>query len=515
MSLPLKMRSALLTAALLLCGYTLCELAQANDSFEVWPTKEWRTSTPEEQGMDSTTLANLIDFGATHELESLLVIRHGTIIAEAYYAPFRAGVKHRINSATKSIVGTLIAIALREGLLDSLDHRVMDFFSDRTIANLDDNKKAITIENLLDMTSGLDWTEPLGGGRPESMMAMERSADWEQFVLDRPMATEPGGKFNYNSGNPQLLSAILTGLTGQSALDYARKRLFGPLGISDVFWRSDPHGISIGGYGLFLQPRDMAKFGYLYLHDGVWEGDQIIPPSWIDRIRHATIPMNLMNLRYANLFWVASDSNAYFANGYHGQRIFVMPALDIVAVATGTGHSASISKEIEMIADAVKSDAPLPPDADSQSLLARRIREAAVEKPSPVGPAPEIAKAISGKIYRFPENAQRLSTLALNLDGVNPSYAYELTTGRPDAPVERFEGPIGLDGTYRAGKPTNQGITVAKGAWSDDKSFVVQFGELGGDNMRTAILSFKGEGVDLVLVSEFGFSTILHGETAD
>ena len=111
--------------------------------------------------MDSTSLANLIDFGATHELESLLVIRHGTIVAEAYYAPFRAGVKHRINSATKSVIGTLIAIALKEGLLDSPDHPVVDFFSDRTIANLDDNKKAITIQNLLDMTSGLDWTEPL------------------------------------------------------------------------------------------------------------------------------------------------------------------------------------------------------------------------------------------------------------------------------------------------------------------------------------------------------------------
>jgi CubicO group peptidase (beta-lactamase class C family) len=516
MSLPKKMRSALLIAALLLPGRALCELVQANDSSQAWPTKEWRTSTPEEQGMDSTTLANLIDFGATHELESLLVIRHGTIVAEAYYAPFRAGVKHRINSATKSVIGTLIAIALKEGLLDGLDHRVMDFFSDRTIANLDDNKKAITIQNLLDMTSGLDWTEPLGGGgRPQSMIAMEQSADWEQFVLDRPMATEPGAAFNYDSGNPQLLSAILTRLTGQSALDYARKRLFGPLGISDVLWRSDPHGVSIGGYGLFLQPRDMAKFGYLYLHNGVWEGDQIIPPSWIDRIRHASVPMNLMNLRYENLFWVAPDSNVYFANGYHGQRIFVMPALDIVAVATGTGHSASSGKEIEMIADAVKSDAPLPPDAGAQSLLASRIQEAATEKPLLVGETPEIAKAISGKLYRFPENSLRLSTLSLNFVGPNPSYAYELETGRPDAPVERFEGPIGLDGVYRAGVPTNRGITVAKGAWSYDKSFVVQFQELGGDNLRSAFLSFKGRGVDLVFVPEDGPSIKLHGEAAD
>jgi CubicO group peptidase (beta-lactamase class C family) len=544
MSLPLKMRSALLIAALLLSGHTLCELAQANDSSEMWPTKEWRTSTPEEQGMDSTTLANLIDFGATHELESLLVIRHGTIVAEAYYAPFRAGVKHRINSATKSIIGTLIAIALREGLLDSLDHRVMDFFSDRTIAHIEDNKKAITIQNLLDMTSGLDWTEPLHEGVPRSMIAMERSADWEQFVLDRPMATEPGAAFNYDSGNPQLLSAILTRLTGQSALDYARKRLFEPLGISDVFWRSDPDGVSIGGYGLFLQPRDMAKFGYLYLRKGIWDGHEIVPPSWIDRIRRAPVPMNLTNFRYANLFWVAPDSNAYLANGYHGQRIFVMPALDIVAVTTGTGHSASIGKEIEMIANAVKSDNPLPPDAEAQSLLAHRIQEAATEKSSPVGPVPEIEKTISGKIYRFPDNALRLSTLTLNLDGPNPSYAYELNNGRsdarverfegpigldgtpnpshayelqngrPDAPVERVEGPIGLDGNFRVGVPTNQGTTVAKGTWSYG-NFVLQFGELGGDNMRKVILSFEGNGVDLVFVAEVGPSVKIHGESAE
>jgi len=515
MSLAKKMRLALLTAALLLSCGALCEVARANDSSQPWPTKEWRISTPEEQGMASASLANLIDFGATHELESLLVARHGTIVAEAYYAPFRLGLKHRVNSVTKSVIGTLVAIALKDRLLDSPDHRVVDFFSDRTIANLDDDKKAITIQNLLDMTSGLDWTEPLGEGRPRSMFDMERSADWEQFVLDRPMATKPGAAFNYSSGNPQLLSAILTKLTGQSALDYARKRLFDPLGISDVFWRSDPHGVSIGGYGLFLQPRDMAKLGYLYLRDGVWDGREIIPPSWIEGVRHASVQMNLMDLRYANLFWVAPASNAYLANGYHGQRIFVMPTQDVVVVATGTGQSASIRKEIELIADAVKSDTPLAPDAAGQSLLASRIQAVATEKPQPVGETPKIGKAISGKTYRFPDNVLQLSSLTLNLDGAAPSYAYELKTGRPDHPLERHEGPIGLDGVYREGAPTNQGITVAKGAWSYDQSFVVQFGELGGDNIRRAILSFEGKAVDVVFVAEFGPSVKLHGETAE
>jgi hypothetical protein len=421
-----------------------------------------------------------------------------------------------MNSATKSVIGALIAIATKEGLLDSLDRRVTDFFTDRTIANLDDNKKAITIQNLLDMTSGLDWTEPLDGGAPQSMLAMERSPDWVQFVLDRPMTTAAGAAFNYDSGNPQLLSAILTKLTGQSASDYARRRLFEPLGISDVFWRSDPQGVSVGGYGLFLQPRDMAKFGYLFLHNGVWDGHQIIPPSWIDRIRHASVPMNVRTLRYANLFWVDPNNDVYLANGYHGQRIFVMPKLDVVAVATGTGHSASMGNEIEMIAGSVKSDAPLRPDAVAQSLLTSRIEDAASEKRSPVFvEQPDIAKTISGKVYRFPNNPLRLSTVSLRLDGQSPSYAYELKSARPDGPAQRFEGPIGLDGVYRTSAPTSLGITAAKGAWSYDKSFVAQLQELGADDLRTVILSFKDKAVDLIFKPREGPAVELRGEASD
>ena len=153
-------------------------------------------------------------------------------------------------------------MALRDGRLDSTDRRVVDFFADRTIANLDERKKAITIRHLLDMTSGLAGTEGLDGW-PESFIAMERSPDWQQFVLDRPMAEAPGTVFYYDSGNSQLLSAILSKVTGKSALDYARETLFGPLGIEDVLWRGDPQGVSGGGAGLYLHPRDMAKLGYL------------------------------------------------------------------------------------------------------------------------------------------------------------------------------------------------------------------------------------------------------------
>ena len=137
--------------------------------------------------MSSERLARLVEFGGLNNMDSLLVTRHGRLVLEATYAPFRAGLKHRINSATKSVVSTLVAMAMRDGRLDSTDRRLMEFFADRTIANLDDAKKAITIRHLLDMTSGLDMVG--GPGRlPRSFLAMERSPDWQQFVLDRPMS---------------------------------------------------------------------------------------------------------------------------------------------------------------------------------------------------------------------------------------------------------------------------------------------------------------------------------------
>ena len=217
-----------------------CGTAYAQDKVEtVWPTREWQTSSPEEQGMDSAALAKLVKFGTSRSLDSLLIARHGKIVLDAYYAPYSADIPHVINSATKAVIGTLTAIASKDGLLDSPNHPMLAFFSDRSVANLDDKKQAITLQSLLDMTSGIDWREPLDG-RPDSQIEMERSPDWIKFILDRPMSSTPGDLFNYNSGNPHLLSAILTRLTGLSAEDYAKATLFGPLGISAWKWRHDP-----------------------------------------------------------------------------------------------------------------------------------------------------------------------------------------------------------------------------------------------------------------------------------
>ena len=150
-----------------------------------WPTAGWQESTPEQQGMASLAVRRLVDFGAKNGMDSLLVIRHGTVVADAYYAPYRAGLKHHLYSATKGVLGTLTGIAVQDGLLKGVAQPVVDFFPDLAITPEDHRKKTITIDHLLDMTSGLDWKEPLDGA-PETLRAMRRSAHWSAFVWHRP-----------------------------------------------------------------------------------------------------------------------------------------------------------------------------------------------------------------------------------------------------------------------------------------------------------------------------------------
>jgi CubicO group peptidase (beta-lactamase class C family) len=500
---------AALLAAFFWLAWSWTALAEDAGS---WPTRAWETSAPEQQGMDSNALADLVKFGASEKMDSLLVTRHGSIVAEAYYAPFRSGHKHRINSATKAVTGTLIAIALRDGLLDSLDRRVLEFFPDRTIANLDDNKQAITIRHLLNMTSGIEWKERLDDSEPVTFLAMEASPDWQQFILDQPMAQPPGTAFEYNSGNSHLLSAIINRLTGERALVYARAQLFGPLGITDVFWRRDPQGISAGGAGLYLQPRDMAKIGYLYLRNGMWDGREIVPPAWIDAVNHATVDMRLPGLRYANQFWVLPDKHVYAAVGFHRQLIVVMPDLDIVAVATGTRHYPS-ARLIDGIAGAVKSGAPLPENAAARSALDLAIAEAATERPSPVGPVPETAKQVSGKVYAFAPNVLNLRTLALNLSAADPSFEFVSNAASSTTTNYRDSGPLGLEGTYRTGGRARFGVNAAKGSWQDEKTFVLDLQTLGNDDARKFTLTFEGPNVDLQFQNTYGWKARLQGTT--
>jgi CubicO group peptidase (beta-lactamase class C family) len=502
-------------ACLVLLVASICGAAFAQGSAEpLWPTTGWQTSSPEEQGMESAVLARLVDFGTTLSLDSLLIARHGRIVLDAYYAPYAVDIPHVVNSSTKAVIGTLTALAIKDGLLDGADHRMLDLFADRSIANLDDRKKAVTLQHLLDMTSGIDWKEPLTG-RPESVFEMERSPDWVKFILDRPMATAPGDIFNYDSGNPHLLSAVLSKVTGMSASDYAKARLFGPLGISTWNWRQDPQGISTGGYGLAMQPRDMAKIGYLYLRHGEWEGKQLVPSDWVERAGHATVNMNLPGepeLRYSNLFWALPKKHVYMAVGYHCQVIMVFSDLDIVTVMTARDFC-PFSRMADAIAGAVKSDAVRPPDPAGASLLADAIRNISTEKRTEVGATPELAPAISGKTFNFPANALNVKSFSLTFSEQGARFDQESYARDPGQPPVRSSGPIGLDGLYRKGEITAPGQAARKGNWLNGSTFVIDRLIIGaGEEAQKWTLSFDGAKLHLRGKNRDGRDVLIDGE---
>jgi CubicO group peptidase (beta-lactamase class C family) len=466
---------------------------QSNASAYPWPTESWPVSTPEEQGMDSAQLARLVETVGSFRQDSLLIVRHGRIVADAYYSPFAPGISHDLRSVTKSVVGTLTAIQLQNGMLDSVDQRVMDLFADRKIANLDDRKKAMTVQSLLDMTSGMDWTEKFYTP-DETLMQMFRSPNRSAFVLDRPMADDPGTTFNYGGGNPYLLSALINQKSGRSAQDFAMKELFGPLGIRSATWgNNDVQGITDGQSGLYLTPHDMARFGYLYLRNGQWEGKQIIPSSWVERAQAGKVHVRGA-LHYGNLWWSLPDKGAYFASGRHSQLIVVVPKLDVVAVMTGyrlDGEYYSVASLIDDVTSAVKSDAPLPANQAGMALLTAAIHQATIAKPGPAPGSSELAKTISGKVYRLADNPLRMKSIRLNFfDRPDPTWEVML---HADPPTDRRTGVFGTDGFYRLSPPGPYGINAARARALDDRTFELDSRTLGRGETQTWTLTFDGD----------------------
>jgi CubicO group peptidase (beta-lactamase class C family) len=487
----------------------------------LWPGDDWAESTPEAQGMHSAALARLVDFGAAQGMDSLLVTRHGSLVAEAFYAPYREGLKHAVNSTTKGVVATLTGMAIQDGLIASRDAPVLGFFADRKVANADASKKAMALGHLLDMTSGLHWIEPLSDAVPETMLQLGRARDWQGFVLDRPMAQAPGAGFNYNSGNTHLLSAILAQKTGGSTLAYAQKRLFGPLGITDVRWKKDPQGLEVGGWGLYLHPRDMARIGYLYLRRGQWNGRQLLPAAWVEQVFNPVVDMGFGSaapaFKYANGWWSIPSKRAYFTAGFNRQLIVVLPDIDVVVAVTGRRHY-PLPAFIDLITAAVRSREPLPADPAAQDQLAERIRQAGVEKPS-ASPAttPELAATVSRKAWLLERNALGIQRLVLDLTPANPRYEVRFDPGRPDLPREPVTGPLGLDGLYRTAPQGPNAVIAVKGHWLDAQSFQLISRSVADGEVTVATLRFEGGGaaVNVELENNWGFKGQVRGRAGE
>lgn len=334
---------------------TLAPTAEETTASREWPTNQWQTSTPAEQGIDGEKLGEAFQAIATDKiaLHSLLIVRHGFIVSETYFGGYDLTTRHRQYSCTKSFIATLIGIAADQGYFPDLNAPVLSFFPEHTFQNVDERKRAMTLENLLTMTSGLAWDES-----EASYQGMFQSEDWVQYVLDLPMAAQPGSQFNYCSGCSHVLSAILAAQTGQDVYQFARKNLFAPLGITDVRWDEDAQGIEVGGWGLQLTPRDMAKLGYLYLRNGNWDGQQVVSAAWVQSATQGYVEA-LGDQRYGYQWWTAPRLQGYAALGRDGQTILVVPSLDLVIVTTAqTGGHGQIFTLIEKHILPAVQDAP-------------------------------------------------------------------------------------------------------------------------------------------------------------
>jgi len=309
----------------------------------------WNVSTPAAEGMDSSgvlrTLEGIRD-GRYAGVDSLVVARHGRLVAEGYFNGYGPETLHDLRSTGKSFTSALAGIAIEQGLFtldDPIAGLVPQF--DRH-ANMDARKRAITVRHLLDMRSGLecnDWNVNSRGNEEK----MYDTRDWVGFILDLPMMSEPGTTAAYCTGGVVVLGQVISWRSGMALDAFAGTYLFGPLGIQQVTWRRAPDGSATGGGGLRLKPRDAAKFGQLYLDGGVWNGVRVVPAEWAARSRESVTTLN--NDGYGLLWWKRSFNHAgvmvdsFFTSGNGGNFIFVFPALDLVAVFTASNYNSSLT----------------------------------------------------------------------------------------------------------------------------------------------------------------------------
>jgi CubicO group peptidase (beta-lactamase class C family) len=360
---------SLITITLL--ASTACGEAQPGDT---WPGETWPTSTAEAEGIAPEAIASLVtdlDSGDYGLVDAFLLIRNGRVVADHRFAhdyealaaqydtanhpynydhpdwhPYlQGGDLHTLQSVTKSVTSAALGIAIDDGLLGGVDTPVMPFFEAYAPYTTDARQAATTLEEFLTMRSGIEWNTsgPYGTGE-HSTDRLESSDEWIRFVLDQPTDTTPGARFEYNDGVSVLLGKILREATGQRADEWARSRLFEPIGITNSYWKITPDGEADTEGGLYLSTHDLARIGYLFLRGGEWDGRQVVSREWVEA---STAPVvadiapdnDQLDPAYGYQWWVPviedGQAKVFAGNGYGGQFLFVSPDHDLVAVFNG------------------------------------------------------------------------------------------------------------------------------------------------------------------------------------
>lgn len=291
----------------------------------------WLVSDFESQGMNSALIGEgLAQLADSPTRRSLIIMREGYIVYERYFNGSRAADSNNIASVSKSMLSALIGIAIDLGYFESTEDRIADYLPEYFVAAADPRLRELTLHHMLTMTHGLAWEED------QASRLLNRSDNWVADILSIPLSSEPGTQFLYSTGVSHLLSAVLTEATGMSACEFAHRFLFEPLGMEAEFWGVDPQGYFTGGHSVSMTAREVARFGQLFLDEGAWQGEQIVPGWWVAASTSPQIDIGNNYAGYGYYWWLnrIADYNMFSALGAGGQILHVIPELDIVLVTT-------------------------------------------------------------------------------------------------------------------------------------------------------------------------------------
>ncbi len=307
---------------------------------------EWETSTIGIEGLSDATITQMmrkIYRDMDEYLHCILILKNGKLVLEEYFRTADRDDLFHLQSTTKTFTSALIGIAIDNGYIESLDEPVYQFFPEYA-GLFNDPKKQITIEHFITMSSGLEWNEvstSILGAENDNIIG-NYCGDYIGYVLSKPLIYQPGTHYYYNSGGVMALGGIIYNTAGIHADRFAEIFLFGPLGITDYFWPGQADGLPWTSGGLALKPRDMLKFGLLYLNGGVWDNEQVINSEFVEDSVTPFISMN-DQIEYGYLWWLQNwdGYDVHYTSGYGGQNIFIIPELGIVVAATADYSNAA------------------------------------------------------------------------------------------------------------------------------------------------------------------------------
>jgi CubicO group peptidase (beta-lactamase class C family) len=466
-------------------------------------------SSPEAQGVRSEGILDFLQAieNSKHEFHSFMMARHGHVVAEGWWSPYRADLNHMLYSLSKSFTSTAVGFAKTEGKL-TVNDAVISFFPDKLPDTISDNLRALKIKDLLTMSVG---------HAQDSTPSITKEEDWVKAFLDLPIANQPGTVFLYNSGATYMLSAIVQKVTGQKVVDYLGPRLFEPLGIEGMTWETCPLGINTGGWGLSVRTESLAKFGQLYLQNGAWNARQILPYEWIEEATSFKIQQpgtDLEKLKresdwhqgYCYQFWRCRH-NAFRGDGAFGQFTVIMPEQDTVIAITS--ESPNMEGELNLVWEHLLPSIqpePLPANKRSADQLSQRLQALALAPPKSQPSSPTTGR-VSGKAFVLGDNEKGVRSVAFRFN--DQDALFTLTDARGSYPitcgVEKWvTGETMMPGTPP--KLTKSGglirsTVAASGTWRDDQTFEMTWRYIETPHHDTVTCRFNQDEVKVEFLS--------------